>query len=94
MKGKMEPKYQFILIWLALMILLFVMFGLSHFNLGAVGTAVILTLAFVQMVLVLSFFMRLRSSVKVIRLVAGVGFLWLLIMFILVFSDYMTRQWH
>ena len=91
---KIEPKYQFIGIWLALMVLLFVMLGLSHFNLGAVGTAIILALAFVQMLLVLSFFMRLRTSPKVIRLAAAAGFAWLLIMFILVFSDYLTRPWH
>jgi len=91
---KLEPKYQFIGIWLALIVLLFIMFGLAHFNSGATGTAIILALAFVQMVLVLSFFMRLRTSTKVIRLVAAVGFCWLLIMFILAFSDYLTRQWH
>ena len=94
MKGNVEPKYQFIAIWLALIVLLFVIFGLAHFNIGAAGTVVILVLAFIQMILVLSFFMRLRTSVKLIRLVAGVGLLWLLILFVLVFSDYMTRQWH
>ncbi|HUA65381.1 MAG TPA: cytochrome C oxidase subunit IV family protein, partial [Alphaproteobacteria bacterium] len=86
----MEPKYQFTGIWLALMVLLLVIFGLSRFNLGAAGTAIILALAFVQMLLVMSFFMRLRRSTKVIRLVAAAGFAWLLIMFILVFSDYLT----
>lgn len=91
---KVEPKYQFIAIWLALMVLLFVMLGLALFNLGPAGTAIILVLAFVQMVLVLSFFMRLRSSTKLIRLVAAAGFAWLLILFVLVFSDYLTRQWH
>lgn len=94
MKTKIEPKYQFIAIWLALIVLLFVMFGLAYLNWGAAGTAIILILAFVQMVLVLSFFMRLRTSTKVIRLVACVGFFWLLIMFVLAFSDYLTRRWH
>ena len=94
MKTKMEPKYQFILIWLVLIVLLFVMFGLAYSNIGAAGAAMILALAFIQMILVLSFFMRLRTSAKLIRLVAGVGFFWLLILFVLVFSDYMTRQWH
>lgn len=84
----------FIAVWLALMVLLFVMFGLSYFNLGGLGTAVILSLAFVQMILVLLFFMRLRTSANIVRLVSGVGFLWLLIMFILAFCDYLTRQWH
>lgn len=91
---KLEPKYQFAAIWLALIVLLFVMFGLSHFNWGAAGTAIILAFAFVQMVLVLSFFMRLRHSTRLIRLVAAVGYVWLLFLFILAFSDYLTRQWH
>ena len=94
MKTKMEPKNQFIAIWLALIVLLFVMFGLAHFDVGPAGTAIILAMAFIQMILVLSFFMRLRTSVKLIRVIAGVGFLWLLILFILAFSDYMMRQWH
>ncbi|HEX3627436.1 MAG TPA: cytochrome C oxidase subunit IV family protein [Verrucomicrobiae bacterium] len=91
---KIAPKYQFTAIWLALIILLFAMFGLSYFNLGAIGTAIILLLAFVQMVLVMSTFMRLRESTKVIRLVAAAGFVWLLFLFVLVFADYLTRQWH
>ncbi|HEY1790267.1 MAG TPA: cytochrome C oxidase subunit IV family protein [Verrucomicrobiae bacterium] len=94
MKTTLEPKYQFTAIWLALIVLLFAMFGLAHFNWGTTGTAIILAMAFVQTVLVLSFFMRLRTSAKVIRLVAVVGFFWLLIMFVLAFSDYLTRQWH
>lgn len=91
---KIAPKYIFIGIWLALLILLFIMFGLAHFNLGGLGTAIILLLAVVQMILVLLFFMRLRTSAKIVRLVSCVGFLWLFIMFLLVFADYMTRQWH
>ncbi|MGH8022592.1 MAG: cytochrome C oxidase subunit IV family protein [Limisphaerales bacterium] len=91
---KIAPKYIFIGIWLALLVLLFIMFGLAHFNLGGLGTAIILLLAVVQMILVLLFFMRLRTSPNIARLVSGVGFLWLFIMFLLVFADYMTRQWH
>jgi cytochrome c oxidase subunit IV len=91
---KIAPKYIFIGVWLVLMVLLFIMFGLSHFNLGGLGAAIILSLAFAQMILVLLFFMRLRTSANIVRLVSGVGFLWLLILFVLAFADYLTRQWH
>jgi cytochrome c oxidase subunit 4 len=94
MKTKIPPRNVFIAIWFALMILLFTMFGLSHFNLGAAGTAIILAFAVGQMILVLLFFMRLRHSAKLIRVFASAGFFWLLILFVLAFSDYLTRQWH
>lgn len=94
MKTKIAAKYIFIGVWLALMLLLFTMYGLAQFNLGGLGTAVILSLAFIQMILVLLFFMRLRTSAHIIRMVSGVGFLWLLILFVLAFCDYLTRQWH
>lgn len=91
---KIPVKYIFAGIWAALIALLFGMFALAHFPLGGVGTAVILCMAVIQALLVLAFFMRLRHSVKIVRLAASVGFFWLLILFVLAFSDYLTRQWH
>lgn len=91
---KVPAKYIFTAIWAALLVLLFGMFGLARFDLNAAGTAVILILAVMQALLVLSFFMRLRSSSKLVRLVSTVGFCWLLFLFVLAFSDYLTRQWH
>lgn len=91
---KTPAKYIFIATWAALLLLLFAMFGLAHFDLKGTGTALILALAVVQMILVLTFFMRLRHSSNLVRLVAAVGFAWLFILFTLAFSDYLTRQWH
>ena len=94
MKTRQASMKLFVGIWVTLLIVLFTMFGLSHFNLGAKGTTLILILAFTQMVLVLSFFMRLRHSAAIIRLFSVAGFCWLLFLFILAFADYLTRQWH
>lgn len=91
---KIPVKYIFAAIWAVLLVLLFGMFGLSHLDLKTTGTFIILGLAVGQMILVLIFFMRLRNSVKLVRLVSMVGFLWLMILFTLAFSDYLTRQWH
>lgn len=91
---KIPVKYLFAAIWVALLVLLFIMFGLAHFDLKGKGTAIILALAVCQMILVLTFFMRLRHSGHIVRLVAAIGFFWLLILFVLAFSDYLTRQWH
>jgi cytochrome c oxidase subunit 4 len=90
----LPAKYIFSAIWAALIVLLFAMFGLAQFDFKSIGEIIILVLAVVQMILVLLFFMRLRHSTKLVRLVATVGFVWLAILFTLAFSDYLTRQWH
>ncbi|MGH7954276.1 MAG: cytochrome C oxidase subunit IV family protein [Limisphaerales bacterium] len=94
MKTKIPPRNVFIAIWFALQLLLFSMLGLAQFNFKLAGTILILTFAVVQMFLVLLFFMRLRQCAKLIWFFAAAGFFWLLIMFTLTFSDYLTRQWH
>jgi cytochrome c oxidase subunit 4 len=44
--------------------------------------------------LVIFFFMEVRWSAKLTWIFAAAGFFWLLILFTLVASDYLTRQWH
>lgn len=94
MKTKTAPKYIFAGIWLMMVALLGAMACLSHLVSGYLSAAIILIFAVIQMLLVLSFFMRLRYSGKLVRVFSAVGFLWLLIMVILTLSDYLTRQWH
>ncbi|HEY3762325.1 MAG TPA: cytochrome C oxidase subunit IV family protein [Verrucomicrobiae bacterium] len=91
---KIAPKYIFIATWLVLVVLLFSMTALSYFISNTAGWAAILVLAIIQMLLVLSFFMRLRHSSKVVRICSAAGFLWLMIMIVITLSDYLTRQWH
>lgn len=91
---KTPAKYVFTAIWAALLLLLGGMFGLAQLDLKTRGAVLILALAVIQMFLVLLFFMRLRTSAQLVRLVAAVGFVWLFILFTLAFSDYLTRQWH
>ena len=94
MNTKIPPRNLLIGVWLALMLLMFVNFGLAHFDLGTIGTVIILTIAFIQMLLVLLFFMRLHESTKLICVFSLTGFLWLAILFTLTLADYLTRQWH
>ena len=91
---KIPPRNVFIAVWFVLIAVLFGMFGLSHLRLHLADTPLILALAVIQMLLVLSFFMRLRHSARLVRLAAMMGFCWLAFLFILAFSDYLTRQWH
>lgn len=94
MKSQIPPRNLLIGVWIALMLLMLANFGMAHFNVGAVGAAAALAIAFTQMVLVILFFMRLRQSTSVVRVAACAGYFWLWIIFMLVFADYLTRQWH
>jgi cytochrome c oxidase subunit 4 len=77
--------------YLALMALLVLTAVLSHLPLGNVKGAVSLLIAAIKMTLIFLFFMRLRYARGLIRIFAGAGFLWLLFMGTLDFTDYLTR---
>ncbi len=57
-------------------------------------TPLIATLVFVQMMLIILFFMEVRYASKLIWMFAAAGFFWLCIQFVLAASDYLTRSWH
>lgn len=94
MNRNIPPRNLFIGLWLVLIMIMFAMWGLARWQAASAGTPLILALAVTQMLLVLTFFMRLRDSTRLVRLVAGGGFCWLLFLFILALADYLTRQWH
>ncbi len=81
-------------IWIALMTFLFLTWGAAQFNLGTMNIVVALTISVAKALLVILFFMHLRHSSKLTWIFAAAGFFWLLIMFTLVASDYLTREWH
>jgi cytochrome c oxidase subunit 4 len=80
--------------WLVLIALHFTILGISMIKFRGVGTPVILTLAVIQMVLVMLVFMEVGHSNKLVRVFAVAGFFWLLIQFSLTASDYLTRAFH
>ena len=52
-----------------------------------------LTVAFTKALLVILFFMHVRWGSRLTWVIAGSGFVWLLIMFSLTLADYMSRGW-
>jgi cytochrome c oxidase subunit IV len=54
---------------------------------------VMLLIACTKATLVILFFMHVRWSTRLTWIVAGAGFLWLLILFGLGMSDYVSRGW-
>ena len=62
-------------------------------NMGAMNNVVMLTIACIKALLVILFFMHVRWSTRLTWLVVASGFFWLLILFGITMSDYLTRGW-
>ena len=62
-------------------------------DLGPLNNVVMLTVAFTKALLVILFFMHVRWGTRLTWVIAGSGFVWLIIMFSLTLADYMSRGW-
>jgi cytochrome c oxidase subunit 4 len=93
MSSTIVPKKIFLRVWVALLVLLLLTWGLARINLGNFNAVAALTIACVKMVLVLLYFMHLRYKSRLTWVFAAAGFIWLLIMVDLTLSDYFTRGW-
>jgi caa(3)-type oxidase, subunit IV len=78
----------YILVWMALLALTGVTVAVAGVNFGGVTIATALVIASIKSYLVLRIFMHLRSESKTFRLFVGVALLFLIISFVLLFSDY------
>lgn len=78
----------YILIWLALMTLTGVTVVVAGINLGGVTIATALIIASIKTYLVLTVFMHLRAESTTFKIFVVVAIFFLVISFILLFSDY------
>jgi cytochrome c oxidase subunit 4 len=62
-------------------------------DLGALNNVLMLGIAITKALLVILFFMHVRWSTRLTWLVIASGFFWLLIMFGITMTDYLTRGW-
>jgi cytochrome c oxidase subunit 4 len=86
-----EQKYGYgiyILVWMALIALTAITAAFAGINLGEITIATALVIASIKTYLVLTVFMHLNSESKTFKAFVGVAILFLLISFILLFSDY------
>ena len=77
----------------ALMVLTGLTVWASFQHLGIWNTPVALGIAVAKATLVALFFMHLRYSPKLTRLVIASSLLWLVILFAITMSDYVSRSW-
>ena len=93
MEEKITPRRTYLFVYLALLLLLGTTVGAAFLDLGVWNTVIAVTIAFAKAMLVLLFFMGIRYSDNLSRLYAAAGFIWLLILFGLTLTDYLTRLW-
>jgi cytochrome c oxidase subunit 4 len=83
----------YVAIWGLLMVLLCVTVAVNEVDLGQWNFFIAFAIALVKAVLIVLFFMHVRYSPGLTRVVACAGFFWLAIMLALTFADYLTRGW-
>ena len=89
-------KKGYLLVWVALLLLLFATWAAAEVNLGKFNNVVALIIAFAKMGLVLLFFMHVKYEKKIVWVFVAAGFVWLIIMLGYTLGDYITRTapWH
>ncbi len=80
-------------VWLVLLALTAGTTAVAYVDLGPFSVVVALVIAFSKMLLVALFFMHVRHSTKLTRLVVMGGLLWLAILLGLTMADIVTRGW-
>ena len=81
------------LVLLALLVLTAATTLVAFVDLGEFSVVVALAIAVCKMLLVALFFMHVRHSTKLTKLVVLGGLLWLVILLMLTLSDFTTRGW-
>jgi cytochrome c oxidase subunit 4 len=80
-------------VWIALLLMTAPTTGVAYIDLGRFSVVVALTIAVCKMLLVALFFMHVRHSTKLTKLVVLGGLLWLGILLSLTMADFATRGW-
>jgi cytochrome c oxidase subunit 4 len=78
-------------VFAALMVLTVLTYLVALKDLGRMNVVVALTIAVTKGVLVVLFFMHVRYSTRLTKIVVIAGFFWLAILIVLTFADYFTR---
>jgi len=81
-----------LLVWLVLLAILAASAWSAFLPLGAFNPTVNLLLAALMLLVLATFLMDLRNAKSVLRLVAAGGLLWVVFLFALTFTDYLSRR--
>lgn len=93
MKHHIVSVKTYVAVFLALMALTILTVSVAFKDFGMLNNVIAMTIAVIKMMLVVTIFMHLKYSARLLWLVAGAGIIWLIIMFSITLSDYRTREW-
>jgi cytochrome c oxidase subunit 4 len=93
MSGHVSPKNTYYLIFGTLMVMTAVTVAAAFVDLGILNFPVALAIAIFKATLVILFFMHVKYSSRLTKLVCGGAFFFLLILFALTMTDYLSRGW-
>jgi cytochrome c oxidase subunit 4 len=93
MSQQIVPLKTYVTVFVSLIGLTLLTTGVAFIDLGPFNTVVALVIAFCKMLLVIFFFMHLRQSGGLVRIVLLAGFFWLALLIGLTTADYRTRNW-
>ena len=93
MSEHVTPKRTYFVIWSALLVLTYATVAVSRIDLGRLNTIAALTIAICKALLVVLYFMHIRYSTRLTKLVVVGGFMWLALLIGLTMADEVTRAW-
>jgi cytochrome c oxidase subunit 4 len=87
------PMWVYLAVFAALAAGTLLTWWVSTIDLGWMNTPIALLIATIKAVLVILFFMHVIHSTRLTWVVVIASFLWLGVLFVLTFADYLTRIW-
>ena len=93
MHGHIVAKSVYFLVFFTLLALTALTTAIAFVDLGAMNTVAALAIAVTKATLVVLFFMHVKYSPGLTRIVVVAGFFWLAILLALTLSDFFTRSW-
>src|SRR5215203_4017934 len=94
MAAHISPKSTYYAIFAALMVGSAITVAVAFVNLGAFNFAVALAIAITKATLVVLFFMHVKYSSRLTKLFVGMALFFLMILFGLTLTDYLSRGWY
>lgn len=85
------PQKIYLLIFATLLCLTLITVDVAFYNFGFLNLWIALAIATVKATVVVMYFMHVKYSSKLTWVFAVAGVFWLVILFVLLFSDYLTR---
>ncbi len=93
MSGHLSPKSMYYTIFGTLMALTATTVAVAFFDLGVLNFPVALAVAILKATLVILFFMHVKYSSALTKVICGTAFFFLFVLFGLTLTDYLSRGW-